>query len=157
MMKFKKNHHMIILSLLIALLLDMLPMPGFTIWFRPQWTLLVLIYWLIELPYTIGFFTVFCFGIILDILNGTLLGMRAFGFLIVAYIIYRSYHMIRSYPMPQQALVIFMMVALYQLSILIILMLINTTPHSLLYFGSSIITALLWPWIFWIMREWRSR
>lgn len=150
-----KNKRLVLLSFIIALLLDMLPMPGFTIWLRPQWTLLVLMYWLIETPYAIGFFVVFCLGIILDVLNGALLGMHAIGFLIVAYVIYKTYHLIRSYPMPQQTIVIFLVMMLYQLILLIILMIINASPHSWLYFGSSLTTAILWPWIFWIMREYQ--
>jgi rod shape-determining protein MreD len=152
----KKNQRIIIVSFIIALLLDTLPMPGFAIWFRPQWTLLILIYWLIETPYTIGFFAVFCLGLILDVLNGALLGMHAIGFLIIAYLIYKTYHLIRSYHMTQQAIVVFLIIVLYQLISLIILMIINAAPHTGLYFGSSLTTAILWPWIFWVMREWRN-
>ena len=43
----------ILSTLLIALMLALLPMPDWTIWLRPAWVLLVVIYWAMMAPYQV--------------------------------------------------------------------------------------------------------
>ena len=64
-------------TLLIALILAMLPMPDWTIWLRPVWVLMVLIYWAMMIPYQVSVGTAWLTGLVVDLLNGTLLGEHA--------------------------------------------------------------------------------
>lgn len=145
----------IFISILIGLVLDILPLPGITVWFRPHWTLLILIYWAIDSPFSIGFFSVFCIGIILDILNGTLLGMHALGFLVVTYFFTKTYQQVRTYPFIQHIGIVFLLVVLYQFITLVILMLTKQPPHQFLYWLSALTSAIIWPWLFrWLAESW---
>ena len=67
----------IVVTLCIAMLLMILPMPEWARPFRPQWVTLTLIYWAIALPHRVGVGSGFLAGIALDVLTGTLLGQHA--------------------------------------------------------------------------------
>jgi rod shape-determining protein MreD len=50
----KHNFWVVLMTLLIALLLSILPLPDFANWARPLWVMMVLCYWTIALEYRIG-------------------------------------------------------------------------------------------------------
>ena len=80
----------IILSLLIACVLEILPYPPAMIWIKPDWVALVFIFWLICAPDYVGIaYALFLMGLCMDLLMGTLLGAHAIVFLIMAYCLLR--------------------------------------------------------------------
>jgi rod shape-determining protein MreD len=145
------------LTLLIALILTILPLPDWVRPYRPLWTSLVLLYWCIALPHRIGVGTGFSLGILLDILTGTLLGQQAIGLSLLAYLGIQLHTQLRVSPLGQQAwgvLILFMLGhALQQL----IAGVIARQPPTLGYWWIPIISALLWPWIFATLRDIRRR
>ncbi|MCK4708547.1 MAG: rod shape-determining protein MreD, partial [Gammaproteobacteria bacterium] len=64
----------ILISLVIALMLNMLPLPEWANYARPDLVTLVLIYWAMALPQIAGVFLAFIFGLLLDVSQSTLLG-----------------------------------------------------------------------------------
>ena len=66
----------IYLSLVVALVLMILPLPDWVQIYRPNWVVLVLIYWSMALPKRVGLWFAFFTGIILDASQGTLLGQH---------------------------------------------------------------------------------
>jgi rod shape-determining protein MreD len=155
MSNFVKGRWLIVLTFLASFILDILPLPGWVIWLRPAWTLLVLIYWVMALPYLIGVTTAFCVGILMDLLQGTLLGEYAFVMVIISFIVMKTYKIIRVYPLLQQTFVVFLLVLLYQLLIFIIQGIIGQLPHTWGYWLTAITSAILWPWIFILLRDLR--
>lgn len=152
-----RGNWFILLTLLISLMLEVVPLPNWIIWLRPQWVLLVIIYWMLALPMAIGFVYAFCIGILLDLLNGTLLGEHAFAMVVIAYLILKLYKLIRVYPMAQQTLMIFLLVLLYRALIFIIQGVIGELPHFTVYWSTVIISMILWPWIFILLRDMRRK
>src|SRR5579885_2555535 len=108
------NWFAIIVTLFIALVLALLPMPEWTIWLRPAWVLMVLIYWSITVPGRVGVGTAWVMGIIMDVLNDTLLGEHALAYTMVIYFVSRMHIRLRMYPLLQQGLSIWAFVFLYQ-------------------------------------------
>jgi rod shape-determining protein MreD len=151
-----QNRLLITGTVLIALMLELLPLPSLVIWSRPEWVLLTLLYWVMALPH-IGFFSVFTVGILLDLSNGTLLGEHALALIIVSYFVIKFHQLIRIYPATQQMLIMFILVIIYKLIIFIIQGFINQLPNVFLYWLSAFSSALLWPWIFILLRDFRRR
>jgi rod shape-determining protein MreD len=68
----QKSHAIwvIFLSFFIAYLLAIVPFPEWAMNYRPEWVPMVLIYWVMALPYRIGIGSAWSAGLILDILEG---------------------------------------------------------------------------------------
>ncbi len=149
------RHHggvVIFSSFALALLLTMLPLPTWAQPLRPEWITLVLIYWCMALPSRISIGWAWIAGIMLDVTLGNLLGIHALSLTIVAFLTIKLYQRIRVYPLGQQALAVLILVAMSQLLTLWILGIIGKTPGSWTYWLPSISSAILWPWLFVIMR-----
>ncbi len=74
----------IILTLLMALILTILPLPDWAQMLRPQWYTLVLIYWVLALPLRVGVGIGWLVGIQVDVMTGTLLGQHALSLALIA-------------------------------------------------------------------------
>lgn len=138
----------------MAFFLTLLPMPDWTVWLRPAWVLLVLIYWVMTVPYRINIGTAWMIGLILDLLEGTLLGEHALALILPLYLVSRMHIRLRMYPLLQQGLSIFILVLIYQFTLYCIQGFIGVLPSSHLYWLSSVTSMLLWPWLYVVMRDW---
>ena len=146
----------ILSTLLIALMLALLPMPDWTIWLRPAWVLLVVIYWAMMAPDQVGVGVAWSVGFILDLLKGTALGEQALAFTVVIYLITRLYMRLRMYPLLQQGVSIFIFVFIYQFILYCIQGFIGELPSSHLYWLSSVTSMFIWPWLFVLMRDFQK-
>lgn len=142
----------IFLSLVVALLLTTLPLPEQMRLLRPDWVLLVLIYWSMALPHRIGVGIGWFMGLLNDVLTGMLLGQHALAYSLVIYLTLKLHQRLRLYPLWQQALSILVLLTLGQLLLLWINGMIGRPIHSWLYWMPSVLGALLWPLIFVLLR-----
>ncbi len=92
------NSLLVLLSFLVALILSSLPLPDIAIVFRPEWLMLVLIYWCMAIPGRIGIFTGWLLGLTLDVMYGSLLGQNAMALAIVAYLVNTFHLRVRVFP-----------------------------------------------------------
>jgi rod shape-determining protein MreD len=99
-------NYLLIGSFILSFMLDIIPLPGNFIFLRPEFTLVVLIYWVLYLPrdYNIGLG--FIVGIFLDLLSGTVLGEHAIIFVLISYFLALFHRQIRFYSVAQQMLMI---------------------------------------------------
>ena len=145
------------ITILFALILTLLPMPEWVGWFRPIWVLLVLIYWTMTLPYRVNIGVAWLVGMMLDILNGTLLGEHALALTLVIYLISRVHSRFRMSPMLQQGLTVGLLVMLYQFILFCIQGATGDLPRRWMYWSPALTSMLLWPWIFAILQDCRRR
>lgn len=76
----------IYLTLLIALLCQLFPWVGQGIIFRPDFMLVVLLYWLLREPSLCNLGTAWAAGLLVDLATGSLLGQQALSFTITAFV-----------------------------------------------------------------------
>jgi rod shape-determining protein MreD len=151
-----KTWVIIILSFILAAILTILPLPGWLAWFRPQWLMLILIYWLIIMPEHIGFGFAWCCGLIADLLNSTLLGEHALAFIIIAYITLKLHRQIRLFPVWQQAMVIFVLTLIMHTLLTSTQKLLGQS-NDMRFWLSSIMDFLIWPIIWGLLNMTQRR
>jgi len=147
------NGFIIPLTILVAFILTLLPMPSWAVWLRPAWVLMILIYWTIAAPARVNIGVACVTGIFLDVLEGTLLGEHALALIVVIYIVARIYSRLRMFPLLQQGATIFLLVLLYQFILFCIQGFLGALPQSWLYWSCSLTSMLLWPWMCSILRR----
>jgi len=153
------HHHgwVIVASFIVALLLEIMPMPDWLVLLRPEWPAMVLIYWCLALPQRVGVGIGWSVGLVLDVLRGALLGQHALGYAVMAYLSLKLHRRIRVFPLWQQALSIMVFIALHQLLVLWVLGIIGQSQGTWSYWLPTLSSALLWPWMFVGMRGVRRR
>jgi rod shape-determining protein MreD len=140
------------LTLTVAFLLTLLPMPAWSVWLRPAWVLMILVYWTMMAPEHVNIGVAWIAGIFLDVLEGTLLGEHALALTIVIYVVAKMVNRLRMYPLWQQGLTVFFLVLFYQFIIFCIQGFLGALPMSWFYWLSSLTSMLLWPWVCSILR-----
>ena len=146
-----------ILTIIAAFMLAIMPLPNWAIELRPDWVTLVLIYWAMALPERIGVTIAWLAGLMLDVSHGSVMGQHALGLVIVIWVINMQHQRLRVASLLQQAIVIFFLLFLKQLLVLWVSGIMGRTPDSWLYFVPSLTGAMLWPWIYIVLRDIRRK
>ena len=144
-----------IFTIIGAFMLAIMPLPDWVVEFRPDWVTLVLIYWAMATPSKIGVTVAWVTGLLLDVSYGTLMGQHAVGMVLVIYVIHLQHQRLRVASLLQQAIVIFFLLMLKQLLTLWVDGMIGRAPDSWLYFMPAIVSTVLWPWTYLILRDLR--
>ncbi len=144
-----------IFTIIGAFMLAIMPLPDWAVEFRPDWVTLVLIYWAMATPSKIGVTVAWVTGLLLDVSYGTLMGQHAVGMVLVIYVIHLQHQRLRVASLLQQAIVIFFLLMLKQLLTLWVDGMIGRAPDSWLYFMPAIVSTVLWPWTYLILRDLR--
>ena len=147
----------IALSFAAAFLLTVMPLPHGLTWARPDWVCLVLIYWVMALPQRVGIVVSFVVGVLLDVLEGSMLGLHALSLSVVAYLALMLYQRLRQFNMWQQAGVVFVMLGVNQMLGLWLQGMVALNPGGALFLLPVIISALLWPGVLTLLRHLRRR
>ncbi|MDQ7015910.1 MAG: rod shape-determining protein MreD [Gammaproteobacteria bacterium] len=154
MMTHCKNYWVVPVSLSIALVLTIMPLPPHLQPFRPDWLSLVVLYWGMAIPSRFGLGLACLFALLLDVSQGTLLGQHAFGLCLILYVVLRMHRQVRVSSFIQQALFIAVLLLLKQLLVLWVDGIVGRSVENLwLYFAPSLIGMLLWPFVFIILRD----
>ena len=159
-----KNQLLIFLTLFIALYLDSyLFTAGFQI-IKPTFVLLTLIYWNMALPDRVGIVAALSFGIFVDLIEGSLLGLHGILFVLITYVCQRFFYQFRVSPLWQQSSILFFLFILYKQVFAIDFLNINENLinysdntyllNSLLFASLS---ALIWSPLLLILRYYRRR
>ena len=146
----------IVLTFFIAYLLAIVPFPEWAMNYRPEWVSLVLIYWVMALPYRVGIGSAWVAGLVLDILEGSILGLNALALVLLAYVTLSLHKRLRMFSLFQQSGLIVALIGL-NLTICHWLQIATgqTVSNSLLFLMAAATSAIVWPFLFQILRQLR--
>ncbi|WP_223787159.1 rod shape-determining protein MreD [Marinicella meishanensis] len=139
------------LSLLCALLLTLLPWPSqLTIW-QPHWLALLIAYWSLYTDDSRVMYVAFAYGLLLDVLMGSLLGKHGMSLVALSFLVTKSAKQLR-------------MTSFWQLLIMVLVWLFNDIviraaidwisfryQPELLDLLPLLTAAVIWPWLKYLM------
>ncbi len=144
----------ITLSFVVAFCLAVVPMPIGAAMYRPEWVAMVLIYWVMALPYRMGVGIAWCIGLFVDVLEGSLLGLNAMALCILAYITLSLHQRLRMFSAWQQSAMVLALVGINQLLCHWVQKATSqTTAPNLMFLVAAIASAFVWPWLFLLLRK----
>ncbi len=144
----------IFLSFFIAYLLAIVPFPEWAMNYRPEWVPMVLIYWVMALPYRVGIGSAWVVGIILDVLEGSTLGLNALGLVIIAYVTLNLHLRLRMFSALQQAGLVLALVGInLVLGHWLQIVSGQTVSSSLMFLMAALTSAVIWPSLFQLLRH----
>jgi len=143
-MKGPASLGLIFFSLLGAYLLDLLPWSGAWLLARPDFVLLVLLFWNVHEPRAVGQGVAFAVGLLMDVSDSMLLGQHALAYVLAMYGAQIFRVRILSFTLPEQTLHIMGPTFAASLVMLSLNLLLGADFPGLMYFVSPAITALLW-------------
>ena len=140
-----RNTWVLPLSLAVALLLGLLPLPDALQPLRPYWLALVLAYWLLEAPERVGLGSAFVLGLLADLAFGGLLGEQSLRLVVLAFILERFRARLRFFPVLQQALTIGVLLLNDRVISAGLQLLTGVPPLPWLFWAAPLVGLLLWP------------
>jgi rod shape-determining protein MreD len=135
----------LLVSVVIALVLSVLPLPSWLSAVRPAFLVLTVMYWSIATPRLGGIALGFFSGLALDVFHGAVLGQNALALSAITYVAVREHQKIRLKPAFQQALIMLGALVAYEF---ILFAIDGWTGHpmtSALRWIHTLTGALIWP------------
>ena len=150
MVLVKPQHSSVIyITLLFAILLMLVPLPDTLRYARPEWVAITLIYWAMALPQRVSIGVAWFTGLVMDVVTGGILGIHAFAYALVIYLVGRLHLQIRQYPLWQQAFTILSLVSLVHF----IVMLSAPITFSWNHWLTVLTSTLVWPFVYAVLRK----
>ncbi len=150
------NNHVsyfrIILTLALAMCLRVVPLSEEMALLNPDWVLLVLVYWALNLPERVGIFHAWTFGLLTDVLTGRLLGQYALAYSLIIYMCLKFHNRLRQFPFFQQGLFIFFCLLLSQLLLFFIKNLQHPAQLHASFWLPVFTGTICWPLVYGLMR-----
>ncbi len=146
-----RNGWILPVSIVLALLLGLLPLPPVLQPLRPYWLALVLAYWVIEAPETAGLGFAFIVGLIADLMFGGLLGEQALRLVIMTFILQRFRTRLRFFPLAQQALAIGVLLLNDRVVDAAVHLALGEPALPWHYWWAPLLGMLLWPPLFLLL------
>lgn len=152
-----RNGWVLPVSLLLALLLGLVPLPELVQPLRPYWLALVLAYWLLEEPERIGLGVSFLLGVVADLAFGGLLGEQALRLVVMAFILDRFRARMRFFPLSQQALVVGVLLLNDRVITAAIHVVMGAPQLPWMYWCAPVLGMLLWAPLYFVLDALRLR
>lgn len=136
---------LLILSFVLAVMLNIVPLTPTLALIYPLWLPLILIYWVMVLPEHIHLTLAWSLGLIIDVLHGSYLGEHSLALCVITFLAYRFHLQFRMFPLMQQMLFVFMLLLIYAGLLAWIQSLLKVTIQLRWLWVSLIVSAFMWP------------
>ncbi|ASK28251.1 rod shape-determining protein MreD [Neisseria chenwenguii] len=134
----------VIISFILAMLLDFMPFPFDAFFWLPELTALVLVYWAIHRPKWVGLSAAFAVGLLADVGTASSLGLHALSYTVMVFFILRHHRQITLGHMIQ-ILVVLAALMCNQAVLVVVRLFLNHQIITWQSFISPLVATLLWP------------
>lgn len=135
----------IVSSFVLAMLLDFMPFPFEVFFWLPEFTALVLLYWALHKPQTVGIGIAFVVGLLVDIGTASLLGQHALAYMVMVFFIQHHQRQIVLYHYGFQAVVVLAALLCSQAVLAVVRLMHDQRFAEWPAFVGPFVGALLWP------------
>lgn len=146
-----------LLTLALALFLNLLPFKGWLLLIRPDFVLLCVLYWAIYQPRLMGIGVAWMIGLLMDIAHAGIFGQYPMAYAAAVFLAIILQRRILRFIGWQQAIHIFVLLLSSQLVVIAIQLFSGAYFVGWGYFVGSILGALLWPVICASLQLWQRR
>jgi rod shape-determining protein MreD len=153
----RESRGLIFLTIMVAVLLSLLPLPGVLAPFKPYWVAMVVIYWSLETHDIIGLGVAFLIGLLLDTLSGSLMGLHALSLVVMVFLVQRFRSRLRFFPPWQQALSVLGLLVNDRIILIWITVLLGESLPTWKYWLPPLVGMAIWPWLFLLLDRIRAR
>ena len=150
-MKLPASVGLIFFSLVGAYLLSVLPWSGNWLLARPDFMLIVLIFWTVHEPRSIGQGVAFALGLLMDVSDSMLLGQHALAYVIAVFGAQVLRVRILSFHLPEQTLHVLTLTLVASAVMLSLNLLLGAEFPGLAFLVSPVLTALCWAPVNWLL------
>ncbi|MDX5335963.1 MULTISPECIES: rod shape-determining protein MreD [Marinobacter] len=141
------SYPLFFVTVVLALVLSISLFPVGWFEFRPEWLGLVVFYWTFRAPAQFGILMAWCLGLLLDVLEATPLGTNALGMALIAFLVLTIHQRLRMYPLPQQCLMVFLLLGINQMLVHFIKQLLGADTAGFSYLWPALTSAVVWPFV----------
>ncbi len=138
-------NRILILSVCLAFFINLIPLQGWAQMIRPDFLVLVVLFWSIHAPHKVSFFAVFFLGILGDVANGSIIGQTSLLYVLLTVIGISAHRRVRLFKPLGQMLHVFPALVVVKVGILGLLLLVGASFPGWHYFYPTVSTVLLWP------------
>lgn len=135
---------MIALTLLVAFLLKQIPWQGWGLLLRPDFVLVMLLFWAQRRQEGISFGLAFALGLVADVQDGVVLGQHALAYCVGVFLVQYFHRRLAMFSLRNQALQIFPLLLLTEVVALVAGWISTRTPQGGWVFASALTGTLLW-------------
>lgn len=140
-------------ALLCAFMMAIFPMTVALSWARPDWVVLVVIYWALNRPKHLGVGAAWLIGLLQDVFIGGVWGAHALALSVVAYLCAKSYRQLRSYAVSQQTFWVFVLVGMHHVLVSWLEGFSGYGVPAHLMLASVFTSAVCWPILAVVLRK----
>jgi rod shape-determining protein MreD len=131
-------------SMLLALICQLLPWDGFGLLIRPDFLLLVTVYWLLRAPHLCNIGTAWFAGLLIDLISGGLFGQHALAYALTAFLAVSYQRRLALFNIWQQSAYVFALLLLTQTTVMLFKLFGGSEVPGWNYYLPSISGMLLW-------------
>ena len=141
----------VLLSLVVALFLNFIPLQSFALTIRPDFAALVILFWSINQPQRLGMSLAFCIGLMMDVHNAGILGHHALAYCVIVYFASIFRRRLKIFSLMQQVPQIGFVLLVMQGILVLIVLLSGSVLPDWQFFLSSLTGAVFWPVICYLL------
>jgi rod shape-determining protein MreD len=146
----------VLLTLFVALLLNIVPASGLAQTLKPDFLALVLLYWCIREPRMISVGIAWCLGLVMDVADATVFGQHALAYAVLAYAAEYFRRRVLRFPLWQQAAQVAMLL-LFCTGLVLLVRVVGGAPMPRwTYAIGPLVGAVLWPLVT-VLLQWPQR